>query len=168
MIICGIDPGNRSAGIALFRDKELIYAGIAKAANKSKYKRLRRIRDQILDIITSHDLFIDLVAVEKQYIAKYGPGGVKIRPDTALPIAESRALIVCSIVDLYDCEVVELEPKKVKKYATGKGNASKDLVRYFAMQEYKLEAIEEDAADALAIASLARVLVSQKMIKDFS
>ena len=43
---------------------------------------------------------------------------------------------------------VEVAPKSVKKYATGKGNANKDAVGYAAVRRSGIEFLDNNAADA--------------------
>lgn len=60
---------------------------------------------------------------------------------------------------LYDSELpyVDIPPSNLKKFATGKGNASKDLVLVEAVKRLGYEGSSNDEADALWMLAMARV-----------
>lgn len=79
----------------------------------------------------------------------------------------SRGRAVFSIGELGGCvrlglhengfPIVDIPPSNLKKFATGKGNASKDLVLVEAVKRLGYEGASNDEADALWMLNMARV-----------
>lgn len=64
-------------------------------------------------------------------------------------------LVVDMLNTMTEARIVEVTPQKVKKYATGKGNASKDAVLLSVARRYPHVDIQSnDEADALVLAAM--------------
>lgn len=79
-------------------------------------------------------------------------GYVGINPKSAMRLSESRGVIIAAIGSGGD-PIMEVTPQDVKKFTTGKGDATKDDVRYAVKCILGLKiAPLEDAADAAGVA----------------
>lgn len=87
----------------------------------------------------------DAVAVEEVFVSQ--------NAKTTLRLGHARGVILLAVVE-GGFEVAEYAPRAVKQAVIGNGNASKDQVIWMVSRMLRLseDAVEEDAADALAVA----------------
>lgn len=111
--------------------------GTLDPAERRGPERLSWIRDQILEL--EHDHHTDLIVIEGY---AYG------RPNQAHQVGELGGVIRTA---LYDAGIpyLEVTPATVKQYATGKGNASKNLMLVAAGRRLGYPGESNDEADAL-------------------
>ena len=108
-------------------------------------ERLAHIRDRVLDLETESGC--GLVAIE---------GYAYARPNQAHQIGELGGVIRTALHDA-GIEWVTVAPSSIKQYATGKGNANKDLVRDAARDVFGLAAgVSSDVCDAVWLWALTR------------
>lgn len=98
-------------------------------------ERLRWVRSEVLLHVTDADLVV---------LEGYAFG----RPNQAHYIGELGGVIKCALDDA-GVEWIALPPAVVKKIATGKGNASKDLVLVEAVKRLGYAGADNNQADAL-------------------
>lgn len=60
-----------------------------------------------------------------------------------------------------EVEATVVEPARLKLYATGNGQATKDLVRQYVVRDLRFPVESEDAADAAVLAHIAFALASK-------
>ncbi len=144
-IILGIDPGSVRIGYGLIKkDKRgLSYqkSGLLEIPKKQPYLVL--LEKKINQILAKEKP--DLVALEKLYFVK--------NQKTALEVAQSRGVIVCSILKR-KIPLIELNPSQIKLAITGNGRADKKEVAKMVKLILKLKNFQkiDDVTDALAIA----------------
>lgn len=105
-------------------------------------KRLRWIRDNVLDLAKG----ADLVVIEGYAFA---------RPNQAHQIGELGGVIRLALADA-GLRWVEVAPSSLKKFATGKGNAKKEDVLGAAIRKLRYDRNSFDEADALFLLQMAR------------
>lgn len=110
-------------------------------------ERLVHIRDHIqhmLDMFAFSDIAIQLVCIEGYAFA---------RPNQAHQIGELGGVIR---VLLYESGLpwIEIAPAALKKFATGKGNATKDQIMLHVFKRWGFEAPNNNIADAYALAQM--------------
>lgn len=157
LLVVGIDLSLISTGIAGIRwgdidaprltsswTTRVESKGRADATLAARMRRLRNLRSAITD----HAAGADLVVIE----------GPSYAQKTAAS-AHDRSGLWWQIVDLLDddfgCTVVEVPPTCRIKYATGRGNASKDQVLAAAVKRYPdVDVTGNDVADAVVLAAM--------------
>ncbi len=144
----GIDPGYRKTGYAIVEyggnGFNLIEYGLVKTdVKKESAERLMAIYLGIDTIIK--DKKPDICAIETVFSGKSYQSSLKLGQ------ARAAAIIAASINQL---PVKEFAPREVKKIVTGKGNASKESVKYMVEKILNIEITqkENDISDACAIA----------------
>lgn len=144
----GIDPSLNSSGIAIISG-EKCWAHVLKPGKLREGKRLKYQMDRLKEILKEFDK-ISAVGIE-------GPAyEAATRADD---MGQIRGTYLYVLEDLGIENVTKLPPTSVKKYATGTGSASKDLVMYEARSEWPGTTFEtDDAADAAWMAAIARAL----------
>jgi crossover junction endodeoxyribonuclease RuvC len=105
-------------------------------------KRLRWIRDQVLELARG----ADLVVIEGYAFA---------RPNQAHQIGELGGVIRLALSDA-GLRWVEIAPASLKKFAAGKGNAKKEEVFAAAIRKLRYAGNSFDEADALFLLQMAR------------
>lgn len=145
MILLAIDPGTHKVGFAVFtgapKKLKLSCCWVATYPKEwSKAVRLGELGRNVAQAIKTYKP--DAYAIEAGYV---GPN-----PRTSLVIAEARGAILATIPT--GAKVVEIEPSEAKLVATGKGNATKELVQRMVAAQLGIREIPApDAADACAI-----------------
>ncbi len=114
--IIGIDPSVTSTGIAWPDGTTSV---IRPAPNTSGFDRLRSIRTQLRKARLLHPPLPRVVVYEKP-IEAWGKGG----PTVVLRLGEARGVVLEALAD--DVVYVGIEPARLKRWATGRGNAGKD------------------------------------------
>lgn len=107
-------------------------------------ERLSWVRDQVLEL--EHKFQIETVCIENYAFA---------RPNQAHQVGELGGVVRTSLFDA-GIEFVEVAPSSVKKYATGKGNASKNAMLVAAGKRLGYDGDSNDEADAMWLHALVR------------
>ncbi len=144
--IVGIDPGSRTTGIGIIdsdgRKTKVLHFQPIKCGNGDFPDRLKIIFTEITKLLLHYKP--DEVAIETVFIAKNAA--------SALKLGQARGAAICAAVAM-DLPVYEYAPKAIKQSVVGKGAAAKSQVQYMVKLLLNInENIQEDAADALAVA----------------
>ena len=145
MRILGVDPGSIVTGFGVIE-----YVG-----QKPVYITSGTIRLSGPLGVRLKTLFEDLSLV----CTTYAPQIVvieglfsKINWNAVLTLAHARGVIML-VAQIHGCQIIELQPRSVKKAITGSGSASKKLVAYMVSQRLSIaQPMRADASDALALA----------------
>lgn len=158
MIIAGIDPSLTSTGVAVIRSPERVETATVTSKPptqgtetvRTRYERMETLAAGILDLVAD----TDVVGIESPAYGMRNAGKVHDRSGLWWWIVgqlEDRGV-----------PVIEVSPPSRMMYATGKGNAGKDLVLVTAAATYKQAAITgNDVADAVVIAAMVSRLAGQ-------
>ncbi len=144
--ILGVDPGLGITGYGLVSsaDGRLVWeaSGRIQTGDGDLAKRLKRIHDGLLEIMTEHRP--DEVAIEDVFMARSFTA--------ALKLGQARGAAILSAVNL-GLPVFAYMPRRVKKAVTGVGAASKGQVQHMVRVLLNMRIVPgTDAADALAVA----------------
>jgi Holliday junction resolvasome RuvABC endonuclease subunit len=140
----GIDCSLSNTGIALYnkRDGYHIVDTISTSSKELEGDRLKHIFNELSSIVKNKR--IRLAVME-------GPSFSSINRGFSMGAAYGIVKLVCSI---HDIKLIEVPPKRLKKYFAGKGTATKeDMVR--SATSMGLADITHDEADAVACCTLA-------------
>ena len=142
----GIDPGTQVVGYAHLayngRDFKALSLGTIPYRTGTRVEKYQTLYLDIEKMATS--------ARAQVYAIESGFVGINMK--TSLRIAESRGIIMAAMGACAK-DVIEVSPSEVKKAVTGKGDATKDDVRYAVKCLLRLKiAPLEDAADAAGVA----------------
>lgn len=158
MIIAGIDPSLTSTGVAIVRSPERVETATVTSKPpapgtetvRSRFERMEQLAAEILDHVDG----AEVVGIESPAYGMRNAGKVHDRSGLWWWIVgqlQGRGV-----------PVVEVSPPSRMMYATGKGNAGKDLVLVTAATTYKQAAINgNDVADAVVIAAMVSRLAGQ-------
>lgn len=115
------------------------------------FTRLRQIKAEVLD----HVRGADLVVVE----------GLSLGSQTGQHMTRAGMWhLVMEAIDAADVPWAQVSPAGVKQYATGKGNAGKDLVLASVIRRFPtVEVSGNDEADALVLAAMGADHYGQRM-----
>jgi crossover junction endodeoxyribonuclease RuvC len=146
MRILGIDPGSRLTGFGIIEvngDQAIaVQHGVIKAGTGEFPERLGIIFAGIRDLIGEHRP--DEVAIETVFMSR--------NAGTALKLGQARGAAICAAISL-GLPVSEYAPRSIKQAIVGRGGADKVQVQHMVAVLLQLkEKIQEDAADALAVA----------------
>jgi len=146
MRILGIDPGSRFTGFGIIdvhgEHAECVTHGVIKTRVGEFPQRLGIIFSQLQDIIREHRP--DQAAVESVFINR--------NANSALKLGQARGAAVCAAI-ANGLSVFEYSPRSVKQAVVGRGGADKVQVNHMVSVLLRMRGeIEEDAADALAVA----------------
>src|SRR5699024_1646430 len=158
MIIAGIDLSLTRTGVALVRSPERVETAtvVSKPPKtgtetlRSRYERMETIAADVLEATSG----AELVGIESPAYGMRHAGKVHDRSGLWWRIVAA--------LEARDVPVVEVSPPSRMMYATGKGNAGKDLVLVTAAATYKqAEVTGNDVADAVVIAAMVSRLAGQ-------
>lgn len=137
-MILGIDPGTRKCGYAIIDgETALDYGVIRPKASLSVNDRLKTI---FLEL-KSHCENVDVIAFESNFVGRY--------KNNIVPLAKLQGGIIALSLDV---PVYEYSPTQVKQ-SVYSGRATKAQVQLAVTSIFRLRGeVEEDAADALAVA----------------
>jgi Holliday junction resolvasome RuvABC endonuclease subunit len=107
--------------------------------------RIHYVRSRILDLVIP-DVAADLVVIEGYAFGAQGQG--------IYDRAELGGVIRYALWDM-NIPYVEISPASLKQYATGKGNAKKEVVLAEAIRRLDYKGTSNDEADALWLYSMA-------------
>ena len=140
----GIDCSLSSTGVALYNKREGYHLvdTISTSSKEIEGDRLKHIFNELSAIVK--DKRIRLAVME-------GPSFSSINRGFSMGAAYGVVKLVCSI---HDIELIEVPPKRLKKYFAGRGTATKeDMIRSAA--SLGITGISHDEADAVACCTLA-------------
>ncbi|MGP5672828.1 hypothetical protein [Brachybacterium alimentarium] len=158
MIIAGIDPSLTSTGVAVIRSPERVATATVTSKPpapgtetvRTRFERMEQLATGILDLVDG----ADVVGIESPAYGMQNAGKVHDRSGLWWWIVGQ--------LEALGVPVVEISPPSRMMYATGKGNAGKDLVLVTAAATYKQAAITgNDIADAVLIAAMVSRLADQ-------
>lgn len=148
MLTLGIDPGSITTGWALLRSSgnkvEYVDSGILKFDSKVDFlNRLTQIKNKTDELIKG--LSPDDISLESLIFVK--------SPTALIKLAQTRGVILSSVVNNYEGRIYEYSPNLVKSSAVGHGHADKESVKkvldmLLGKRTYKTH----DESDAVAIA----------------
>lgn len=147
MKIVGLDLSLTSTGVASITDGDITVRRVQSKGRKDA--TLHERRDRLADLaaaITEHAQDATLVVIEGPSFGQHRQSG-----------QHDRAGLWWLVVDLLAevTRVVEVPPASRSKYATGKGNASKDAVLAAVVRRYlAVDVTGNDEADALILAAM--------------
>jgi len=159
--IIGIDPGSQRTGVGIIdvdaagKLSHVFHGALAVAGEASFPLRLKRIFDELCDIIAAHEPVE--CGIERVFMAR--------NADSALKLGQARGAAICAVVSR-GIVVHEYAATEVKQSVVGSGRSDKTQVQHMVGVLLGLKGpLQADAADALAIAvthahtraSLARV-----------
>jgi crossover junction endodeoxyribonuclease RuvC len=159
--IIGIDPGSQRTGVGIIdvdgtgKLIHVFHGALAVAGEATFPLRLKRIFDELCDIIAAHQPAE--CGIERVFMAR--------NPDSALKLGQARGAAICAVVS-QGITVHEYAATEVKQSVVGSGRGDKAQVQHMIGILLGLKGpLQADAADALAIAvthahtraSLARV-----------
>jgi len=145
-LILGIDPGSRTTGYGLVEVKgnkfRFVDCGCIKTGDGALPQRLKKILSGLHAVIEQHRP--DEVAIEEVFMGRNAASALKLGQ------ARGAAMGACLAFDL---PVDEYSARQVKQAVVGAGAAQKNQVQHMVKALLTISGnIEEDAADALAIA----------------
>jgi crossover junction endodeoxyribonuclease RuvC len=151
--VVGLDLSLTSTGVAILSGGQpVLFTASAKANGKdvaSRVDRLDTLASDIVERIAALERWPHLVVVEAPAFSR----------TTGQQHERSGLwwLTVREFVVEYGLDVVEVSPTTRARYATGRGNASKDTVLAAAIRRYPWSDIAgNDTADALVLAAMGR------------
>jgi crossover junction endodeoxyribonuclease RuvC len=141
--IIGIDPGSRRTGYGVIRleGNRHIYitSGFLDVTAFPMCERLRHIFLGLQQIIQSYQP--QEAAIEQVFMHE--------NPSSALKLGQARGAAIVAL----EIPVAEYSARQVKKSVVGHGAAGKDQVQFMVKRLLNIkDVLQEDAADALAIA----------------
>lgn len=146
--IIGIDPGTRITGYGVIdcdgpKMQMVDYGCIKPPPSEKLSDRFLILFKGMEEILAKH--IPDVLVVESQFVNK--------NPQSAMKLAMARAVIILA-AKLRGIPVYEYSPRKAKQAVVGRGAATKDQVGKMVQLLLKLKtaSVQEDAADALALA----------------
>jgi crossover junction endodeoxyribonuclease RuvC len=145
-IILGIDPGSRTTGFGVIRSNgnkhEYLSSGCIKLTQTEFPLRLRQIFVALNEIINTYNP--QKAAIEQVFM--------HTNANSALKLGLARGAAITALV-VKDIPVAEYSARQIKQAIVGYGAATKAQVQHMVKILLNLTGeIQEDAADALAIA----------------
>lgn len=154
IVSLGIDHAIRHIGVvAISSPSEIIHQAVIKPKLEDGIERLKEIYDSIKEAIDK--IKPNIVVLE---------GYAFNKPFQAHQIGEIGGIIklLCAIKKQ---QVVTVPPKRVKIFATGSGNATKDLVLLSVYKNFGQEFKNSDLADAYVLALIGYCKLKPNAIK---
>lgn len=148
MKIVGIDLSLTSTGIAVAEDGEFRVQRVTSKGTANDTLRQRHSRLSLLTSrVTEATRLADLVVIEQPAYSQSG-GSHHDRSGVWW-------LVLDGVINQVGADVVEVPPTTLKKYASGKGNASKDDMLTAVIRRYPhIEFSGNDEADAVALMAM--------------
>jgi len=150
--VMGLDPSLTATGVALPNGETRII--VPGKCCKRGMPRLRRIRDAVMALVKEHD--VNLVMIEGY---SYGS-----RYSHAHSLGELGGVLRLAIFEHPGVEYIDVPPSSLKKYATGKGNANKELVLVNAIKRLDYKGHDNNEADALWLRALGLEVDGRPMV----
>lgn len=173
MIVVGIDPSLTSTGIVVLRNGELGKALTTKNEPKlGTIERVRRIYEQINNVIENlSTCYVNAYIGDKRMIRweppsliviegfSYGSKGRGVFDIAYLGWRIREELERYRTED--DIPWLEVSPSQVKQFATGKGNANKEVVLQQVYKRWGVELTDNNQADAYVLAQIGRAYLGE-------
>lgn len=145
MRILGIDPGSRRLGFGIIElcDRKVVYCGSGCLLPEGDLlDRLRQIDEGMTQVLQQYQP--NEAAIESIFVQRFAK--------SALVLGHARGVAMAAIAR-YGLPLSEYAPRLVKQAVVGQGAADKSQVQHMVKHLLALQgALQEDAADALAIA----------------
>ena len=157
MLIIGIDPSLTATGIVVLRDGKVELAEKTKnSPDLGTIERVRLIRERIIDItenlINEEEWQApDLIAIEG---FSYGSKGRSVFDIAYLGWRIREDLERLKEQD--NIPWLEVPPSQIKKFATGQGNANKEIILQQVYKRWGYETHDNNIADAFVLAQIGR------------
>lgn len=158
MLIIGIDPSLTSTGIVVLRDSKVELAETTKDRPElGTIERVKLIREQITNVIENltdgHGEWQapDLIVIEG---FSYGSKGRSLFDIAYLGWRIREDLEQLKVDD--GIPWLEVPPTQVKQFATGKGNANKEIILQQVYKRWGVEFSDNNQADAYVLAQIGR------------
>ena len=143
MRVIGLDLSLTSTGVCKANAVQGTMSHIIRTTNRlSRYERLAKIRDSVLDTVGD----AGLVVVEE--LPSHGPNNA-----TIVRLGELHGVIGTALHE-WSVPVARVAVSSLKKYATGKGNAKKTDLRMAALKRFGIEFDSDDECDAFFLAMM--------------
>jgi crossover junction endodeoxyribonuclease RuvC len=143
MLVLAVDPGTLKAGVSLMIDQNLLTSMQIKIGTSSQDMSVR---------------LLNLSRIVYECIEEFRPEGIILEDGfiggnmrTSMYICMARAAVMISAAKA-GVPVYMYAPKEVKLAFTGTGKADKELIKETVKSKYNISNVEEDQADAIAIA----------------
>lgn len=173
MIVVGIDPSLTGTGIIVLRNGELGKALTTKNEPKlGTIERVRRIYKQINNVIENlSTCYVNAYIGDKRMIRweppsliviegfSYGSKGRGVFDIAYLGWRIREELERYRTED--DIPWLEVSPSQVKQFATGKGNANKEVVLQQVYKRWGVELTDNNQADAYVLAQIGRAYLGE-------
>ena len=173
MIVVGIDPSLTSTGIVVLRNNEIGKALTTKNEPKlGTIERVRRIYKQINNVIENlSTCYVNAYIGDKRMIRweppsliviegfSYGSKGRGVFDIAYLGWRIREELERYRTED--DIPWLEVSPSQVKQFATGKGNANKEVVLQQVYKRWGVELTDNNQADAYVLAQIGRAYLGE-------
>lgn len=159
MLIVGIDPSLTATGIIVLRDGKVELAETTKnRPDLGTIERVKLIRERIASIIENlineektEWQAPDLIAIEG---FSYGSKGRSVFDIAYLGWRIREDLERFRIED--EIPWIEVPPSQLKKFATGQGNANKEIILQQVYKRWGVEFSDNNQADAYVLAQIGR------------
>jgi crossover junction endodeoxyribonuclease RuvC len=162
MNILSIDQSLTASGFAVSKEGNIFKSGEIKVKSEGP-KRLSEIREEIRKLIQEND--IELVTMEDYTYLMNGGGG------RVFGLGELGGMIKLLCYDL-KIPMKIYNASSIKKWATGKGNAKKDLMIKAVFKKWDFDVDSDNIADAYAQNRLAyahyQIDNNQRSLEDFN
>lgn len=158
MLIIGIDPSLTSTGIVALNDGIVEIAEVTKNRPElGTIERVRLIREKINKTIQHPNLTPDLIVIEG---FSYGSKGRSVFDIAHLGwrVREDLELFKNS----NNIPWIEVSPTQLKKFATGKGNANKEIILQQVFKHWGYETHDNNIADAYVLAKIGEAYLNVK------
>jgi len=154
--ILGIDPGFGRVGFGIIEKRgsewvHVVHGLIETSPKKTFVERILEIHETLQKIIIKYEP--NRAAIEELFFYK--------NVTTAIQVGQARGVILLTLVQA-GLTIDEFTPLEVKQSLTGYGRAEKGQIQKMVLMILKLKdkKIQDDAADALAIALTASQMLS--------
>ncbi len=146
--VIGVDPGLNYTGWAIISNHNnkitLINYGLISTNPKDKFhNRLKAIYERFIQVLQAHKP--QLLSIEEIFYDKNFPSVRKL-------ISAKAVILLCA--SIFNLQLYQFAPFKVKKNIVGFGNADKNQVKYMIRQQFSeiKEDVNDHITDAIAIA----------------
>lgn len=156
-ICAGVDPSLSNTVVAIIKKGVPVFKSFEATKYKSDYlchrhERYAQLAGEILAYLSSEK--VTHVSVE---------GYASNAKNNAVRMVESGCILRAALLKVYGVSnVLEVAPMNLKKFVTGKGNASKLLMVQRVAKKYDIELKSDDEADATGLADLCECVFGGK------
>jgi crossover junction endodeoxyribonuclease RuvC len=162
MITVGLDLSLTGTGVCVLTDSgHSLYTIKSKPSGNKHLDELLRLKDivsGIEDILIDQEDDVDLVAIEGL--------AFMARNTSALVQLAGLNYLVRSLLHDMKKDFTLVAPSSLKKFATGKGNGTKDLVMLEIYKKYGITVLDNNQGDAFILAQVARAFLKKgKLLK---